>query len=228
MMSKKNFDEKRIEMIQSLISQGILSSREVIRAMKTVHREDFLPQNLKEYTYKDIPLPIGFGQTISAPHMVAIMAEALKPKAGDKILEIGAGSGYNAAVLAEIVCPKDNIKSGHIYTMEIIPEIADFAINNLEKTGYGKKITVICKDGSIGLPDHAPYDGISVTAAAPKVPEVLVKQINLDGLLLIPVGSLNYSQELLLIKKVKNGKISIKNLGGVAFVPLTGKYGWKL
>jgi len=161
--------------------------------------------------------------------MVSIMDEALELEVGQWILEIGAGSGWHASTIAEIVSPTDMPKRewGHVYTVEIVPELAEFARKNVEKAGYGDRVTVICGDGSEGYVEKAPYDRVLVTAAAPDVPEPLIEQLKTGGVLVIPVGSLYLYQTLVRIRK-KDGKIVKENLGGVAFVPLVGKHGYKL
>ncbi len=222
-----SFKKWREDLVKTLISKGYLSSSKIIRSFRIVPREKFLPVNLKEKAYIDIPLSIGFKQTISAPHMVAIMAEVSDFKNGNKILEIGTGSGYNAAITAEIICQANNKTLGHVYTLEIIPELFSFAKKNIEKTNYDKKVTVIQQDGSIGYAEEAPYDRIIVTAAAPKAPTVLIEQLKAGGMLLIPVGDHYFFQSLIKIKKNYDGSTVTENLGSVAFVPLTGKNGWK-
>ncbi|KPV62331.1 MAG: Protein-L-isoaspartate O-methyltransferase [Candidatus Bathyarchaeota archaeon BA2] len=161
--------------------------------------------------------------------MVCIMNEALELEAGHKVLEVGAGSGWHASTIAEIVAPTDIPKEkwGHVYTVEIIPGLAEFARKNVEKAGYGDRITIICGDGSMGYPEKAPYDRILVTAAAPDVPKPLIEQLRNGGILVIPVGGIQFYQTLVRVRK-RDGKILEENLGGVAFVPLTGKHGYKL
>ncbi len=166
---------------------------------------------------------------LAGRNMVSIMDEALELEAGQRVLEVGAGSGWHAATVAEIVAPSDVAREewGHVYTVEIVSGLADFARRNLEKAGYGERVTVICRDGSEGYPAMAPYDRILVTAAAPRVPAPLAEQLGGGGILVIPVGGLYFYQTLLRLRK-KDAKVVEENLGGVAFVPLTGKYGHKL
>jgi len=161
--------------------------------------------------------------------MVAIMCETLDLEVGHKILEVGTGSGYHAAICAEIVAPSDEDPNvwGHVYTIERIADLAEFARKNLEKTGYSNRVTVIVGDGTCGYAEAAPYDRILVTAASPKIPDPLVAQLKVGGKLVIPVGHIHYWQDLILVTKRKDGKIETKNLGSVAFVPLVGKYGWR-
>jgi len=161
--------------------------------------------------------------------MVSIMDEALQLEAGHKVLEIGAGSGWHASTIAEIVAPTGVAKDkwGHVYTVEIVPELAEFARKNIEDAGYGDRVTVICGDGTEGYPDEAPYDRILVTAAAPDVPKPLIQQLKTGGVLVIPVGGLYLYQTLIRLRK-RDDRITEENLGGVAFVPLVGKHGYKL
>jgi protein-L-isoaspartate(D-aspartate) O-methyltransferase len=162
--------------------------------------------------------------------MVAIMNEALKLEVGQHILEVGAGSGWHACTIAEIVAPSGTPRSewGHIYTIEIVQELADFARRNIMRVGYGDRVTIIAGDGSLGFPEKAPYDRILVTAAAPEIPEPLIEQLKVNGILLIPVGGTSFFQSLMRITKLQDGKLKRENLGGVAFVPLRGKYGFKV
>jgi protein-L-isoaspartate(D-aspartate) O-methyltransferase len=206
----------RERLIHNLIHDGHIKSENVKNAFLDVPRENFIPENKKMYAYSDRPLEIGNGQTISAPHMVAIICEALDIQKGEKILEIGAGSGYHAAIVSKLIG-----KNGHIYTIERFEKLAKFAEKNLKMTGI-KNVTVTTGDGSMGLERYSPYDKIYVTCAAPKIPNPLIEQLKDGGLLLIPVGSLYC--DLQLIEK-KSGKTNIKDLGACVFVPLIGKYG---
>lgn len=162
--------------------------------------------------------------------MVAIMNEALELEVGHKVLEVGSGSGWHASTIAEIVAPSDAPREGwgHVYTIEIIPELAEFAKRNIERAGYGDRVTVICGDGSLGYPKMAPYDRILVTAAAPSIPAPLIEQLKPGGVMVIPVGEVGFYQTLLRVKKMIDGKIIEEDLGGVAFVPLVGRYGHKI
>lgn len=155
------------------------------------------------------------------------MNEALLLEVGHKVLEVGAGSGWHAATIAEIVAPSDTPRSewGHVHTVEIVQGLTESARKNILKAGYGDRVTLVCADGSMGYPEKAPYDRILVTAAAPDVPKPLIEQLKPNGIMLIPVGSAHLFQNLIRIKKEVNGKIREENLCGVAFVPLTGRYG---
>ncbi len=211
-------ERERNRLVDGLVRRGYISSPAVENAMKRVPREEFVPAEIKDEAYVDTPLPIGEGQTISAPHMVAIMEEKLQLVPGLTVLEIGAGSGYHAAVSAELIAP-----GGHVYTIERIASLARFAEDNLKRTGYASLVTVIFGDGTKGLPSKAPFDRIFVAAGAPDVPVPLTDQLAEGGILLVPVGG-RYYQDL--IRVVKNGKkLERENLGGCVFVPLIGEHG---
>jgi protein-L-isoaspartate(D-aspartate) O-methyltransferase len=217
------------KLIDNLVKQGILHTPRIIEAMRKVSRAKFSPQNMQNHFASDTPLPIGSGQTVSAPHMVAIMNEALKLANGQKILEIGAGSGWHAATIAETVAPIEIPRSewGHVYTIEIIQNLAENARKNIMNSGYADRVTIINEDGSKGYPEKAPYDRIVVTSAAPRIPQPLVDQLKIEGILVIPVGSPTLFQSLIKLTKQPEGKITEENLGGVSFVPLIGEYGHK-
>jgi protein-L-isoaspartate(D-aspartate) O-methyltransferase len=218
------------QLVANLVREGTLHSSSVIRAMKQVPRVLFLPERSIEYASMDAPLPIGEGQTVSAPHMVAIMNEALELEVGHNVLEVGAGCGWHAATIGETVAPKDAPRSerGHVYTVEIVAELAQLARENIMRHGFGDRVTVIHGDGSLGYPNQSPYDCILVTAAAPEVPPPLVEQLKIGGVLIIPVGSVHLFQSLIRIRKDADGSLVRENLGGVAFVPLTGHYGHRI
>jgi len=210
------FKLKREQLVNKLISEGHIKSEIVKKAFLKVPRESFVPTSLKTMAYADTPLEIGNGQTISAPHMVAIMCEALDIKKGQKILEIGAGSGYHAAIIAQLVG-----KKGHVYTIERFENLAKSAQENLRNTDI-TNATVEIGDGSLGLEKYKPYDRIYVTCAAPSVPQPLTDQLKDSGKLLIPVG--NMFCELKLIEK-KGEELISRDLGGCVFVPLVGRHG---
>ena len=213
-------EEQRARLVGSLKSRGYVTSKAVEEAMLRVPREQFLPVGVREEAYVDSPLPIGEGQTISAPHMVAIMAEALDLSPGQKVLEVGTGSGYHAAICAEIIAP-----DGHIWTLERISSLASSAEGNLKRAGYSQIVTVIFGDGSKGLPEQAPFDRIFVAAGAPDIPKPLTDQLKDGGKLLVPVGG-RYYQDLIRVTRL-GGKLSKENLGGCVFVPLIGEYGYQ-
>ena len=221
-------ETQRKDLIQRSIAEGIIRSSEVGRAMRAVPRELFVPENVRTSAYVDSPLTIGYIQTISAPHMVAMMVEALELEVGQKVLEVGSGSGYHAAILAEIVAPRNVKEGGHDYTIEIVPELSVFARQNLASSGYHNRVSVILGDGSLGYPKAAPYDRILVTAASPRILNTLVDELKIEGILMIPVGGMYFYQELMRVRKEPDGEIVTQRLFSVAFVPLTGKNGWKI
>jgi len=195
-----------------IISRGIRDPA-VINAMLRIPRHEFVPSKFRESAYNDSPIPIGRGQTISQPYIVALMSEILRPAPGRKILEVGTGSGYQTAVLAET--------GAEVFTIEIIPEIAERTRLLLEKLGYAD-INFRIGDGNAGWEENAPYDGIIVTAAPGDVPEALVSQLKNGGRMVIPVGG--EEQELLLIEKSEKG-VAYRKVTSVRFVPMTGKPG---
>lgn len=214
-----DFAEARSELVNGLIRRGYLTKPEVAEALRKVPREEFVPNGLRDDAYIDTPLPIGSGQTISAPHMVALMAQALDLKPGHKVLEVGGGSGYHAAVTSELISP-----GGHVFSVERIPELVRFAQENIERTGYSASVTVVLSDGSVGLPDEAPFDRIFLACAAPAVPTPLRSQLSDGGVMLVPVGGRMY-QDLVRIQR-RGEKFTSDNLGGCVFVPLIGEHGY--
>jgi len=226
-MGSKDFGEQRKEAVDRLIGEGLLKTPAVIRAMLTVPREEFIPEEVRKFAYYDQPLPIGWGQTTSALHMTAIFCEQSRMGVGDGVLEVGGGCGYMACVYAEVVAPPEAERRGHVWSVEIQPDLVEVAKGNVERLKYSDRVAMIRGDGSVGLNDHAPYDIIIVTATAPKVPEPLIEQLAAGGRLLIPVGSAHFGQELVRVTKDKAGAVETEDLGGVAFVLLRGKHGWK-
>ena len=185
----------------------------VIAALRKVRRERFVPDREAVRAYVNAPLPIGCGQTISQPFIVALMTDLLDLRPVDRVLEVGTGSGYQAAVLAELV--------GEVFSTEVIPELADVAKHALAQEGYGK-VALRVGDGGRGWPEHAPFDAIIVTAAARDVPPALVEQLRLGGRLVIPVGVPCGDQELRVLRKSSDGRVTSRAVLPVAFVPLTG------
>jgi protein-L-isoaspartate(D-aspartate) O-methyltransferase len=194
-----------------LKAEGIIKSERVEKAMLKVPREEFLPSYLRLYAYEDTPLEIMYGQTISAPHMVAIMCELLDLRPGLRLLEVGTGTGYHAAVCAEAM-----ERRGEVYTMEYYPGLALYAVQNLARLGYLDIIHVIIGDGSRGLPKYSPFDRILVTAAAPKVPPRLIEQLRQGGVMVIPIDE-GFTQVLYVITK-EDGSIKMKPITYVSFV----------
>ncbi len=207
-------------MVKGLRDHGLVTDQRVLEAMERVPRHEFLPPELKDQAYMDSPLPIGMGQTISAPHMVGIMLEALELRLGHRVLEIGAGSGYHAALMGEMVRP-----GGRVYTVERLEALGSKAKETIERLGYDDVVEVVVADGSLGLPEHAPYDRITVAAAAPGVPKPLEEQLADGGRMLVPVGGQGY-QDLTLVTR-RGDKLERTGLGGVVFVPLIGQHGYR-
>lgn len=200
----------RQAMVIAQLAGRDVNDRDVLDAMRTVPRHLFVPEKYRDEAYRDHPLPIGEGQTISQPYIVGIMTQLMEIDSTSKVLEIGTGSGYQAAVLAEI-CDS-------VFSIEIVEPLAKRAEYLLDSMGY--RIKVRCGDGYGGWDEHAPYDGIIVTAAAPKIPQPLIDQLKVGGRLVIPVG--DYSQDLMVITKTEDG-IAKNNIFGVRFVPMTGE-----
>ncbi len=202
------YADEREEMVKTQIQSRGVSDKRVLAALRKVERHRFVPEEMRSYAYIDRPLPIGEGQTISQPYVVALMTELLELKGEEKVLEIGTGSGYQAAILAELC--------GRVYTIEILEPLADRSRALLEELGYGN-IEVRCGDGYLGWPEHAPFDAIIVTCAPPEIPEPLAGQLKEGGRMVIPVGTV--FQELKVIEK-KDGKLITKDVIPVRFVPM--------
>lgn len=206
------FQQAREQMVRTQIEdRGVVDSR-VLAALRKVARHLFVPAKLQGHAYEDTPLPIGNDQTISQPYIVALMTEKLALKGHEKVLEIGTGSGYQAAVLGEL--------AREVYTIEIVEPLCEQSRLRLHQLGY-QNVQVRCGDGYVGWPEQAPFDGIMVTAAPDHIPNPLVEQLKPGGRMIIPVG--DYFQELVLIKKDAQGKITRENVIPVRFVPMTGK-----
>ncbi len=216
-MNKIDFAKLRDEMVDRHIAGRGVRSLVVLDAMRTVPRETFLPENMREFAYEDAPLPIAEGQTISQPYIVALMTEALALEGGEKVLEIGTGSGYAAAVLSRI--------ARDVYTVERIGQLAEKAAGVLADLGYAN-VHVLHADGTRGWPDHAPYDAIVVAAGGPEVPESLKAQLKIGGRLVIPVGVDRRVQELVRVIRVSEHQYKTEDIADVRFVPLVGEEGW--
>ncbi|WP_405221790.1 protein-L-isoaspartate(D-aspartate) O-methyltransferase [Lentisalinibacter sediminis] len=210
--------EERDRMVERQIEGRGVRSAAVLEAMRRVPREAFLPEHLREFAYDDNPLPIGEGQTISQPYIVAMMIEALALEGGEKVLEIGAGSGYAAAILGEI--------AGEVYTIERVGALADRAGEALASLGYDN-VHVLHADGTLGWADAAPFDAIVVAAAGPAVPDSLKSQLKVGGRLVIPIGPRPYAQELVRVTRVSESDFATEDLADVRFVPLVGEQGWE-
>lgn len=213
-----NFEEKRNRLIEDLRERRYISDEKIVKAMKKVPRHLFVPERVREKAYIDRPLSIGKGQTISAPHMVGMLVQKLDLEPSNKVLEIGGGSGYNTAVIAEV------LEGGEVISIEKISYLAEKAKENLEKAGYNEKVKMIVGDGSLGYEEKAPYDRILLTAGAPEVPSPLEKQLKESGIIVAPVGGRRRQQ--LVVGTKKNDKIKYRREGGCVFVPLKGKYGF--
>jgi protein-L-isoaspartate(D-aspartate) O-methyltransferase len=211
-VSAPDLAAQRETMVREQILDRGITDPATLEAMRTVPRHDFLPLRLRSEAYADYPLPIGHGQTISQPYIVAFMTEAIRPQPGEKILEIGAGSGYQAAILAAM--------GAEVYTVEIVEPLAAMARQNLERLGFDKA-KVLHADGYRGWPEHAPYDAIVVTCAPDKIPPDLVAQLRDGGRMIIPVGS-GLNQDLVLLRK-KGDQIEKQSVLPVRFVPMTGE-----
>jgi len=203
------FERERERMVKNLIEEGYLKDPKIIKVFKEIPRHFFVKEQDVNFAYADYPMSIPAGQTISAPHMVAIMTELLDTNKKDKVLEIGAGSGYQAAILSKLV--------KKVYSIEVDPELVAFAKTNLEKAGIGN-VEVMLGDGSRGYPERKPYDKITVTCATPEIFDSWISQLKTEGILLAPVGE-GFYQELIRIRKTKKG-LEKRNFGGCAFVPL--------
>lgn len=211
-------ERARRELVTQLRGRGIVYSTRVANAMETVPRHEFVPDAVRDRAYEDRPLRIGHGQVVTAPHLVAEMTELLDLRPGLSVLEVGTGSGYHAAVIAEIVGPET------VVTIERFPDLARVARDALVRAGYGA-VTVVVGDGSIGLPCHPPFDRINVTAVAPEIPTPLLEQLAANGRMVIPLGPRYGHHELLLVTK-HDGRIERTPQGGVRFVPLIGVHGF--
>jgi protein-L-isoaspartate(D-aspartate) O-methyltransferase len=213
----RDWEQEASDLIEFDLKPSGITDDAVIAAMKKVRRHKFLPETLRDRAYGNYPLPIGENQTISQPYIVALMTQALQIKKTDKVLEIGTGSGYQAAILAEL--------AEIVYSIERLEALSTRARTNLYSQGYSN-IYLITGDGTLGLPEYAPFDKIIVTAAAPKTADTLLSQLKNGGKMVVPVGNRSI-QDLKLIEKALNGRMYTKSLGGCRFVPLIGKEGWR-
>ncbi len=206
-----NYTAERAEMVMRQIADRGVRDERVLSAMRKVPRHEFVPDSEKRHAYRDSPLPIGAGQTISQPYIVALMTELVRPEKSHRVLEVGTGSGYQAAVLAEIV--------EHVYSVEIEVDLAQRASAVLRTLGY-ENVTVRTGDGYAGWEEHAPFDIIVVTAAPDHIPQPLLEQLEPGGRMVVPVGPIYATQELRVLEKDAEGKVVTKNVAPVRFVPL--------
>jgi protein-L-isoaspartate(D-aspartate) O-methyltransferase len=210
------YRDLRMAMVETQIRRRGVKDERVLRAMANVPRHEFVPRGFCARAYEDEPLPIGAGQTISQPYIVAVMTALLRLTGAERVLEIGTGSGYQAAVLSEL--------AQEVFTVEFRPELARVANERLQRLGF-HNVHVHCGDGSLGLPEFATFDAILVAAAAPSLPTPLLEQLGDGGRMVVPVGG-SSQQELLLVNK-KGSECSIEHREGCRFVPLHGRHGWK-
>jgi protein-L-isoaspartate(D-aspartate) O-methyltransferase len=218
-MSKRSaVKEKRLRMVERQIAARGIHDPRVLDAMRRVPREIFVPVDRRDLSYEDRPVSIGAGQTISQPYIVAAMIEALQLKPGEKLLEIGGGSGYASAVAAEI--------AGQVFSIERIPELAQAAKENLAAAGIGN-VTVRCGDGTEGWQEEQPFDAILVSAGAPEAPQTLLHQLKIGGRMVVPVGNDPTAQDLVRITRTGAETFSRVYLTSVRFVPLIGREGWE-
>ena len=214
----RDFGTDRQRMVLDQLERRGIADARVLEAMRRIPREEFVPEARRRWAYADEPLPIGFGQTISQPYIAAVMAEALEVEPGGRALEVGTGSGYAAALLAEL--------GARVITIERIEGLAEAARTNLSRAGYADRVLVVCGDGSLGWTAGQPYEIISVAAAAPEVPLALCDQLAENGRLVIPIGSLD-EHDLLLYHKLPEG-MQVRSVTRCRFVPLLGVQGWRL
>ena len=209
-------DEQRERMISDQLRRRGIADPRVLEAFAQVPREEFVPDEFTRYAYEDGPLSIGYGQTISQPYIVALTSEALRLQGHERVLEIGAGSGYAAAILGKL--------AALVHTIDRIPELCELAASRLARLGYGN-VHVHCGDGTLGLPDYAPFEAIAVAAGAPSPPPSLLQQLTIGGRIVLPHGNAS-AQRLVRITRRTETEFSEEDLGDVRFVPLIGAEGW--
>lgn len=208
---------QRCKMVDMQLAWRGIADPRLLEAFRAVPREDFVPTALADRAYEDNPLPIGDGQTISQPYIVAVTIDALKLSGNERVLEVGTGSGYAAAVLSRL--------AREVFTVERLGSLADEARARLDRLGY-QNISVLCGDGTLGCPEHAPYDAIAVAAGGPVVPQALTSQLALGGRLVIPVGPDKHSQVLVRVTREDEQCFRQEDITQVRFVPLIGEQGW--
>ncbi len=206
-----------VQMVEHQLRRRGIRDQRVLNAMLLIPREEFVSPVDRRNAYIDAPIPIGYGQTITQPYMAALMAERLELRGTEKVLDVGTGSGYHAAVLGAL--------ARQVISIERIPELAELARANLRRAGLDSNIVVLTGDGSLGVPEEGPFDAISVAAASPRTPPALLAQLNDPGILVIPVGGRD-DQDLNVVRK-ENGRITTRFASGCRFVPLVGREGWQ-
>lgn len=212
------YEAQRERMVRNQIEARGIDHPLVLKAVRETPRHLFIPQEMHPMAYADKPLPIGYNQTISQPYIVAYMTQCLRLVGGERVLEVGTGLGYQAAVLSRI--------ASEVYTVERLPELAEKARELLDKLGYDN-VFVSCGDGTLGWPEKAPFDGIIATASGPSVPESFREQLRVGGRIVMPIGSHRLGQDILRLTKGRSGELQEERLLGVAFVPMVGEQGWK-
>jgi len=212
-----DFASEREDMVERQLRRRGITEPDILDAFRAVPREAFVGEDVSQHAYGDYPLPIGAGQTISQPYIVALMIQAAAIGAGDKVLEVGAGSGYAAAVISRIADKVIGIERHH--------ELVDTARERLRRLGYAN-VEIVEGDGTLGWPDEAPYDAVLAAASGSHVPESLIAQLVPGGRLIIPLGEPGWAQELVKVTRLTDGSLKRENLGGVRFVPLIGEEGW--
>lgn len=208
----RDLEKRRKAMVVDQIKERGIRDRRILKVMETVPRHEFVPEEYRAFAYDDSPLPIGEGQTISQPYIVALMTECLNLEGDEKVLEVGTGSGYQAAILCEL--------AKEVYTIEILETLAERAEELLQKLGY-KNVKVKCGDGYLGWEEYAPFDGIIVTCAPDHIPRPLIDQLAEGGRMVIPVGEIDFPQVLKIVEK-REGEVTVRNVVPVRFVPMTG------
>lgn len=216
-MAAREYADLRRRMVAEQLRDHGISDPRVLAAMGKVPRDEFVPPELRDAAYEDGPLPIGYGQTISQPFTVAFMCQALQLTGTETVLEIGAGSGYSAAVLS--------LLATSVFSVERVAGLAEEARKRLARLGYAN-VEVMTADGTLGLPAKAPFDAIVVTAGAETLPDAYVRQVRVGGRIVIPIGEYRYNQTMYRFTRLEE-ELRIENLGSFAFVPLVGRYGWK-
>jgi len=211
------YQEARLAMVEKQIKARGVTNSMVLKAMQEVPRHEFVPQASRMQAYADRPLPIGHGQTISQPYIVAYMTALLRLCGGENVLELGTGCGYQVAVLSRI--------AKTVYSIEVFPELADRAREHLHRLGYDNVI-ITSGDGTLGWPEHAPFDGIIATASGPSVPEPLKEQLAVGGRIVMPIGEYRFGQYIVRVTRGSGDNFHQERLLDVAFVPLIGKHGW--
>lgn len=218
MNKSTDYSAQRERMVREQIEARGIDNSQVLEAMRNTPRHLFVPDNMVSMAHSDRPLPIGQDQTISQPYIVAYMTQCLRIRGGERVLEVGTGLGYQAAVLARIAF--------EVYTIERYPDLAENARKVLRDLGYDN-VHVACGDGTKGWPEKAPFDAIIATASGPRVPEPLKEQLNMGGRIVMPVGAYRMGQNIVRLTKGAGGKFQEENLLGVAFVPMVGEEGWE-